>query len=468
MDAQLRHALLDLSPNAFVMPVFALFICLMFSQWISIFWLAIWWMFVTVAGIPLGIACHRANRAGGRTRLGKSERRFAIASHLLFVVAWASMAWFLWVPDNIADYAFLTMILAGTLAGNVALVGANKALTASGYVVYGAVFVLLPLRQHGTTSATMTILALLFVGYLMLTSTRIYSTALRMLTLNREKTALLDEKNALIEALSHSKTESDRANKTKSEFLANMSHELRTPLNAIIGFAELLQSRLVSGKDEEYFGLINRAGHHLLSLINDILDLSKIDAGKFVLTEAEFDVRILIGDCIQSMQPRANQGGLLLHSDWAEDLPNVFADERCLRQILLNLLSNAIKFTRPGGEVRASALIDATGEMRLEVRDNGVGIAQDDQERVFESFGQGRHDIVAEERGTGLGLPIVRGLVEAHGGRVALESTAGKGTRVTVFLPADRVRQRAKLWPDRRLLDQLPRTYALRGPHIAD
>jgi two-component system cell cycle sensor histidine kinase PleC len=230
--------------------------------------------------------------------------------------------------------------------------------------------------------------------------------------------------------------ESDNA---KSKFLANMSHELRTPLNAIIGFSEMLKSETFRPATEEYADIIHRTAHFLLSLINDILDMSKIDAGKLELVESDVNLCVLVKDCISMMGAKTVEGRLSMSSELPNNLYKLRGDARYLRQILLNLLSNATKFTDAGGEIVVGVSILETGEMRVSVSDTGRGIAIEDQERVFEHFGQGRHDIVDKDKGTGLGLPIVRGLMEAHGGRVTLESAVGKGTRVTLIFPKERV-----------------------------
>jgi len=229
------------------------------------------------------------------------------------------------------------------------------------------------------------------------------------------------------------------ANNAKSEFLANMSHELRTPLNAIIGFSELLRAGLGAGRTVEYADLIHRSGHHLLSLINDILDLSKIEAGKFMLNESRLDVPALVEEAASLMSPRAEVAGLTLNAHVPAGLPPIYADVRAVKQMLLNLLSNAIKFTPAGGTVSLRGFLTPSGELCLEVGDTGVGIAAEDMPRAMESFGQGRHDVVHGDRGTGLGLPIVRGLAEAHGGRIELESIVAEGTTVHIVFPAARV-----------------------------
>jgi signal transduction histidine kinase len=225
------------------------------------------------------------------------------------------------------------------------------------------------------------------------------------------------------------------ASRAKSEFLARMSHELRTPLNVILGFSEMLKNGIRRDKTVEYAEIIHTSGHYVLSLINDVLDLSKIEAGKYEPKSAHIPVRELICDCVSLMRPGADGAGVALRLEIPHVMPVLHADPRALRQILLNLLSNAIKFTRTGGEVAVTASVAHSGEFCLEVSDTGVGIAEADLLHVFESFGQGRHDAVNEAPGTGLGLPIVRGLVEAQGGRVTLDSIVNRGTSVRVFLP---------------------------------
>ena len=239
--------------------------------------------------------------------------------------------------------------------------------------------------------------------------------------------------------LRHITNAANAANAAKTNFLSNMSHELRTPLNAVLGFSELLGNDKFAHNRAEYAQVINESGQHLLMLINDILDLAKIEPGKLELQDKAVDVSAIIRDCLHMMQAKADAGGVTLSSDVAPTLPRLRGDERALRQIMLNLVSNALKFTPDGGYVRVFAHIGQSGEFAVGVADTGVGIPLEDQARVFESFGQGRHDAVLADKGTGLGLPIVKGLAGAHGGRVELQSEVGKGTSVTVILPPERI-----------------------------
>jgi signal transduction histidine kinase len=229
------------------------------------------------------------------------------------------------------------------------------------------------------------------------------------------------------------------ANLAKSQFFSNMSHELRTPLNAILGFSELLMLDLFANKRLEYAQLVHGSAGHMLNLVNDLLDLSRIEAGKFELTSEAFAVQGLIEECAATVEHKLRAANLVLTVQIQSGLPNVVADRRALKQILLNLLTNAIKFSRPRGPILIFARLTPTGEFALGVKDEGIGIAEKDIGRVFERYGQVRHDIVGVEKGTGLGLPIVKGLTEAHGGRVEMLSGQNQGTCVTILLPQGRL-----------------------------
>jgi signal transduction histidine kinase len=246
------------------------------------------------------------------------------------------------------------------------------------------------------------------------------------------------------------KAEEDRiaateASRAKSEFLANMSHELRTPLNAILGFSEMLTSPAFAKRHEEYGHLINSSGMHLLDLVNDLLDLSRIEANKVELHEEDVVIDNLVRGCFEIVRPRAHEGQLVLVSKLDPGLPEIVGDRRALAQILLNLLSNAIKFSHAGKSIEVFARPGPENGLSLGVRDEGMGIAEKDQACLFERFGQSRYDITDFTKGAGLGLPIVKGLTEAHGGRVALRSRTGEGTCVTIWLPQSRLKQRQQI-----------------------
>lgn len=232
------------------------------------------------------------------------------------------------------------------------------------------------------------------------------------------------------------------ASRAKSQFLANMSHELRTPLNAVIGFAQIMGAEMFGnlGNDRyrEYCRDILSSGSHLLEVINQLLDLSRIEAGRTHLQDEEVDISYVIDVCQKLVQERADRKQLTIRSHCAK-LPLVRGDDRSLRQILLNLMSNAVKFTEPGGRITIESAIEPCGRIRISVVDTGVGIPADQLARIGEPFAQGRNSLVTEEIGTGLGLSIVKSLIELHGGELEIASQVSVGTSASVFLPAERV-----------------------------
>jgi signal transduction histidine kinase len=233
--------------------------------------------------------------------------------------------------------------------------------------------------------------------------------------------------------------ELEEASRMKSEFLANMSHELRTPLNAVIGFSEVLAERYfgdLNPKQAEYVADIHSSGTHLLSLINDILDLSKVEAGRMELEPSEFDLREALQNATTLVRERAQRQGIALKLELATDLGSIRADERKVKQIMLNLLSNAVKFTPDGGAVSVCAT-RANGAVEIAVSDTGMGIAAEDHEAVFEEFRQVGRDYTKKAEGTGLGLPLARRYAELHGGTIRVASSLGQGSTFTLVIPLD-------------------------------
>ena len=248
------------------------------------------------------------------------------------------------------------------------------------------------------------------------------------------------------EEMRRAKEEAELASRAKSEFLALMSHELRTPLNAVIGFAELIKGEMFGPINNprylEYIAVIHASGQHLLELINDILDLSKIEAGRYALMESSLDLPEVFEEVLPFMSDRMRLAGLRWDVDIPKTLPLLWADRRAIKQIALNLLSNAVKFTPEGGLVGISVFVDAESAVVMRFSDTGIGIAPEHMQKVLEPFGQAENTLARRHEGTGLGLPLVKALMELHGGTLHLDSVLDQGTTVTLRFDPARSRQK--------------------------
>jgi len=271
-------------------------------------------------------------------------------------------------------------------------------------------------------------------------------------SLPREIIELTETMNSMVDAVEQSERNlrdalvfAEHANKSKSEFLANMSHELRTPLNAIIGFSDALAKETFgptgNSKNLESIISIHDAGNHLLQIIGDILDISKIEAGEAVVEEAEVDAKTSINTCVTMLKTRSQDAAVNVKVDVLEGLPTLCADQRMVKQILINLLSNAVKFTSAGGLVTVSARLNDVLGIEFVVADTGVGIAAENIEKVMQPFGQVAESYKRGHGGTGLGLPICTSLMDLHDGSLTLESEFGKGTSVIISFPPERTIQ---------------------------
>jgi len=287
------------------------------------------------------------------------------------------------------------------------------------------------------------IMALAAEGYFSLLAYRLYSTTLATLEARAEKDALIGELEQSKSISDEARRRAEAANIAKSRFLAQMSHELRTPLNAILGFSEVMKGEIFGPHGvpayKDYAADIHNSGVHLLNLINEILDLSRIEAGRYELNEEAVSLARVVEDCHHLLKLRASNRGITIHELFEPDMPRLWANERAVRQICLNLLSNGIKFTPQGGEIWLKAGWTASGGQYMSVKDTGPGIPDEEIPVVLASFGQGSNSIKSAEQGAGLGLPIAKNLIDLHGGTFALKSKLRIGTEVIVTFPPERV-----------------------------
>jgi two-component system cell cycle sensor histidine kinase PleC len=449
VDEQLAMARKASWANTYVIPLASVFIALSAIKYVPLWRVAGWPVLVTVicAGSEfyylhlMRIADHSAADIARRAR---AHARITMLQSAI----WCGMSVALWASGHAPQQGFILLIIACSLSGWSSMGAFHLATAAAGMPFYLITLAAMPLASGRPGGAVLSIVCIGFwvlMRALLMTNYRMRE---RMIRLEQERGGLIDKLKTAKEDSDSARMRAETASRAKSAFLANMSHELRTPLNAILGFSEIIHTKAMgAGAIEqyaEYGGYIHSSGGHLLSLINDILDLAKIEAGRLTLRETEIDLRALMDDTVHMMDNKAVAGGITLAIHMDRSFPNVYGDERALRQMLVNLASNAIKFTPPGGRVTTFANVLPDGSLSFGIDDTGVGIAPEEHGKVFESFGQGRHDAILADKGTGLGLPIVKGLAEAHGGSVMLNSVPNEGTRITIILPEYRARVRLK------------------------
>ncbi|MFC3693018.1 sensor histidine kinase [Chenggangzhangella methanolivorans] len=427
---------------------------------VSMTWLvppiALAWLVFALAGQVLVAALARRFVASEveATHLKLWITRFA-GAEALNGIAWASIVILLAGAGDTGDAAEIVSLF-------VMLVGVAVATMLASTVPIAACAATLPIAAIviGTYvlkgGAAATAVAALSAGaeiYFLLLAQRLHATALETLEFRAEKDALIGELEQAKSNSDEARRRAEEANLAKSRFLATMSHELRTPLNAILGFSEVMKTEVfgphATPTYKEYADDIHQSGQHLLNLINEILDLSRIEAGRYELNEESVRLAYIVEDCHHLLKLRAKKRGIQIREIAEPDLPPVWADERAMRQVVLNLLSNAIKFTPQGGEIRLKLGWTTSGGQYVSVSDTGPGIPEDEIPTVLASFGQGSLAIKTAEQGAGLGLPIVKGLIDLHGGGFSLKSRLREGTEVIVTLPASRVMSALAPVPDK-------------------
>lgn len=365
---------------------------------------------------------------------GRWIKRFAAGAGVTGAL-WGALAVVILISDDPLHHAFVVMVLAGMSAGAVAALAPCPAALYAFLVPLGLELTAALILHGGRTYLAMGAMVLVFVVAVGGIARDLNRSFLDIIRLGNEKAKLADELRAARDVAEH-------ANQAKSQIMANMSHELRTPLNAIIGFAEVIRDALlepVGPRYREYARNIHGSGLRLLELINDVLDLAKIDTGRMELHEEEFEVSRLISKCLPLVSEQAKRGGVDLAAPPVANLPPLWADRLRLKQVVVKLLSNAVKFTPRGGRVTVAAMPAPDGGLVLTVRDTGIGMEPDAIPRALEPFRQIEQDLSRRYDGSGLGLPLAKQLVELHGGELAIMSEPGKGTTVSVSLPASRV-----------------------------
>ncbi len=430
-----------------LLPALGFLIALYFIDIVPFWRLATWSLSVAVLfGGSTALGRYRPPPAAKPAEVARAAKSFTVASGLL-TLAWCAIVPALWAPADDLNHIILVLVLTSSMASSSSVNAPHFASGRLCMMIYGVALTATPLLFSIPVNLFFVVMALAFWISMAVQMDSNFELTRRMLSLQEERTGLIDDLVLAKQESDAARERAENASQAKSQFLANMSHELRTPLNAILGFSEMIRTGIASdrpGKHAEYANFVHESGSHLLTLINDILDLAKIEAGGRPLQESDISLETVIDDCMRMLEPRAQTERIALKCDLPQALPLVHADERALRQVLLNLLSNALKFTQPGGEVIVFAQAEHNGIL-FGVRDDGIGIAEDDQSRVFETFGQGRHDVVTHDKGTGLGLAIVKGLIAGHGGEVSLTSRVGEGTCVSAWLPGERCRPVAAL-----------------------
>ena len=427
----------------FALPAFTLIIAGICYFWIGAVTIISWVSSVTLAHLLLLSMAHRFEKLPIADIDLKRWRRNFVMGDFLQGFAWAAIM--LLQADKtienfeVFQFAIVLVIIAMMTMLSSNIPGALYAATLPVTVAMAYVFL-----QHQEpifyAMAGMGLGAQVFFAIL---GHRMFSSNVMMLEYRAQKDELIIELEQAKAVSDDSRRRAEEANLAKSRFLATMSHELRTPLNAILGFSEVLKNEVLGPLDnktyKEYAGDIHSSGHHLLNLINEILDLSRIEAGRYELNEEAITLPHLVEECIHLMKLRAKNKGLTICEQFQEGLPKLWADERAIRQVVLNLISNAVKFTPSGGEIWVKAGWTVGGGQYVSVRDNGPGIPEDEIPVVLQAFGQGSLAIKSAEQGTGLGLPIVQALMNMHGGKLELRSKLREGTEVIITFPRSRV-----------------------------
>ncbi|WP_248306941.1 MULTISPECIES: HAMP domain-containing sensor histidine kinase [unclassified Devosia] len=430
---------------AAALPMAAIVVILSFvsSFWVPPLFATLWAGTVLISLLVIVLVARRFKASDpAKFNAGQWTASF-VACETVYGLAWSLLALFTLVasPESLTPVMF-AMVLVSVAANAVATHTLPPATLMSTLPVTLTVSINL-IALGGTLNFMLAAVAVCGEVFFVYLARQLHASELETVTHQAEKDTLIGELEEARHMSDEARRHAEQANIAKSQFLATMSHELRTPLNAIIGFSEVLQSELLGPHQvpqyKEYAGDIHASGQHLLNLINELLDLSRIEAGKYELNEEIVSLVDIAADCRRMMELRAKAKGIELVFNVGNNLPRLWGDERAIRQVILNLLSNAIKFTPQNGKITLVVTRSGDGGQLISVKDNGPGIPEDEIATVLSSFGQGSLAQKTAEQGAGLGLPIVQKIMELHQGRFDLFSKVRFGTEVIATFPRARV-----------------------------
>ncbi|UJQ94790.1 sensor histidine kinase [Mariluticola halotolerans] len=428
--------------TAFALPLMQVILAVFASLWVPFPVTAAWCAMVISANMLVVFLCHSfKNAVDSRQNIHRWVTTL-VAAEIFYGVAWATLSLFA-LTSSVESLTVImfAMLLIGIATNAFSTRTLPKATLASTLPVTITVCAAL-LQAGGILNYTLVAVALGGEIFFISLARQLHQSELGTFKHRAEKDALIFELQEAQTMSDEARRQAEQANIAKSNFLATMSHELRTPLNAIIGFSEVLKSELLGPHQvpqyKEYAADIHSSGQHLLNLINELLDLSRIEAGKYELNEEAIRLTDIAEDCRRMLEIRADAKTIELVASFDEDLPKLWGDERAIRQVVLNLLSNAIKFTPQSGKIELHVKRSGDGGQYISVKDNGPGIPQEEIETVLSSFGQGSLAHKTAEQGAGLGLPIVQKIMDLHQGRFDLFSKLRFGTEVIATFPRAR------------------------------
>ncbi len=425
-------------------PILAVVVAVGLTSWAPAEGLCLWLATLFIAKGILIALCRRFQSLGRKQANTVVWRQRLAAAEFFYGISWASVVFTdIGSAQQISGFFFAFAAVMVVIAIRTMFSSTVLPILYAGTIPMTAALVLRFMLAGHPFYWAMAAVAVGIHVYLIFLANGLHNNVVSMLEYRAEKDALIAELEQSKAVSDDARRRAEAANIAKSRFLANMSHELRTPLNAILGFSEVMSTEILGPLENQtyksYCEDINRSGQHLLNLINQILDLSRVEAGRYELVEEPVALAAVMEDCRRLLKLRADSKGLNVVENYAEGMPLLWAEQRAVRQICLNLLSNAIKFTPTGGTISLMVGTNAKGEQFLTVADTGPGIPEIEIPRVMSSFGQGSLAQRSAEGGSGLGLPIVKGLVDLHSGQFELKSRLRHGTEITVTFPQHRI-----------------------------